>query len=60
MGLRLVAAGGTFAALALAGLLAGILWSERSGQSLWVVAGLFGGLLLGGSAALRLLWRELH
>ena len=55
-----MAAGGTFAALALVGLLAGILWSERSGQSLWVVAGLFGGLLLGGSAALRLLWRELH
>ena len=54
-----LASGSTFVACTLAGLLAGIWVSSRSGQSLWVPAGLFGGLALGGYAAFRLLQRSL-
>ncbi len=54
-----VAAGGTFAMSALAGLAAGIWIGGRTGQGLWVLAGLFGGLGVGTYAAYRLLMRSL-
>lgn len=54
-----IAAGGTFAMTTLAGLAVGIWAGGRTGQGLWALAGLFGGLLLGGYAAYRLLVRSL-
>ena len=54
-----VAAGGTFAMTALAGLVAGIWIGGRTGQGLWVLAGLFGGLAVGAYAAYRLMMRSL-
>lgn len=54
-----VAAGGTFAMTTLAGLAAGIWVGSRTGQGLWVLAGLFGGLGAGAYAAYRLLMRSL-
>ena len=54
-----IAAGGTFAMTALAGLAAGIWIGGRTGQDLWVLGGLFGGLALGAYAAYRLLMRSL-
>jgi hypothetical protein len=54
-----VAAGGTFAMTALAGLVIGIWIGGRTGQGLWVLAGLFGGLAVGAYAAYRLLMRSL-
>ncbi len=52
-----IGAGGTFAGTTIAGLLAGIWLAGRTGQQLWVAVGLFGGLGLGGYAAMRLLLR---
>ncbi len=54
-----VAAGGTFAMTALGGLVAGIWIGGRTGQGLWVLAGLFGGFGVGAYAAYRLLIRSL-
>jgi hypothetical protein len=55
--LALVGAGLSFTGTALAGLLIGILAAQRTGQQLWVVAGLFGGILVGAYAAIRLILR---
>jgi hypothetical protein len=54
-----LAAGGTFAAATLLGLLAGVWIGRATGQPLWTVGGLLAGLLLGGYSALRLLLRSL-
>jgi hypothetical protein len=54
-----VAAGGTFAMTTLAGLALGMWIGGRTGQGLWALAGLFGGLAVGGYAAYRLLMRSL-
>jgi hypothetical protein len=54
-----LAAGGTFAATAILGLLAGIWISNATRQPLWVLGGLFGGLALGGYSAIRLLMRSM-
>jgi uncharacterized protein YneF (UPF0154 family) len=54
-----LAAGGTFAMATLAGLALGAWVAARTGQGLWVVAGLFGGLIVGGYSAYRLLMRSL-
>lgn len=54
-----LAAGGTFAAAALGGLAAGIWISHASGNGLWVPAGLFAGMALGGYSAVRLLLRSM-
>lgn len=56
--LSIVAAGGTFAGSALLGLLAGIALGSRTGNQLWVLAGLFAGLGIGGYGAVRLLLRS--
>lgn len=50
-----LAAGGTFAVSGLAGLGAGILMAQHSGQPLWAVGGLFVGLALGAFTAFQLL-----
>lgn len=57
--LPVLAAGGTFAGTTLAGLLAGVWFGHVTGQPLWAIGGLFGGLLLGGYAAVRLLARSI-
>jgi F0F1-type ATP synthase assembly protein I len=54
-----LAAGGTFAAMTLAGLLVGVWLGRAAGQPLWVIGGLFVGLLLGGYCAFRLLMRSI-
>lgn len=56
--LPLLAAGGTFAGSALAGLLAGILIAGRGGSQLWVFGGLLAGIALGGYSAFRMLVRS--
>ena len=55
--LPIIAAGGTFAGCALAGLLGGIVLAGRTGNQLWVLGGLFAGLALGGYSAVRMLLR---
>jgi hypothetical protein len=55
----LLGAGGAFAGFALLGLGAGILLDQRTGGQLYVIAGLFAGMLLGGYAAFRLLLRSM-
>ena len=52
---RVVAAGGTFASAALAGLVAGIFIGSRSHQPFWAFIGLIAGLALGAYSAVRLL-----
>ena len=54
-----IAAGGSFAMTTLAGLALGIWIGGRTGQGLWALAGLFGGLVVGSYAAYRLLMRSL-
>ena len=54
----IIGAGGSFAGTVLLGLIVGIVVAGRTGQQLWVLGGLFGGLLLGGYAAFRLLARS--
>lgn len=54
-----LAAGGTFAICTLAGMAAGIWIGQRSGQQLWVLGGLLGGVAVGGYSAFRLLLRSL-
>jgi uncharacterized protein YneF (UPF0154 family) len=56
--LRLVAAGGTFAGSALLGLLLGIWLAGRTGQQLWVLGGLLGGVAVGAFSAARLVMSE--
>ena len=57
--LPVLAAGGSFAMTTLAGLAVGIWIGGRTGQGLWVLAGFFGGLALGGYTAYRLFVRSL-
>jgi hypothetical protein len=54
-----LAAGGTFAASTLIGLLAGFWIGRATGQELWVIGGLVAGLGLGGYSAFRMLLRSL-
>lgn len=54
-----LAAGGTFALTALAGLTGGVWISRSTGSGFWVAAGLFAGMALGGYAAMRLLLRSM-
>ena len=58
--LPLLGAGASFATTAVIGLLVGIWISRATGGQLWVFAGLFAGLLIGGFAAYRLLARSLQ
>ncbi len=55
----LLGAGGAFAGATLLGLWAGIAVSARTGSAVWMFAGLFGGMFLGGYSAYRLLVRSL-
>lgn len=54
-----LAAGGTFAVAALAGLIAGIWLARSTGNGLWVAGGLFAGMAAGGYSAVRLLLRSM-
>jgi hypothetical protein len=54
-----LAAGGTFAVTALAGLLAGVWLEHATGHAAWVAGGLFAGLALGAYSAVRLLQRSM-
>ena len=54
----LIAAGGSFAGSALAGLLIGILVAQRTGSQMWVFLGLMAGLGIGAYSAVRLLMRS--
>jgi hypothetical protein len=56
----ILVAGGTFAAAAVIGLLAGIVAAERARQPLFVPAGLLIGAAAGGFSAVRLLMRSLQ
>lgn len=56
----LIGAGGAFVGSTLLGLGAGILVDQRTGGQLYVIAGLFAGMLLGGYAAFRLLLRSME
>ena len=58
--LPVLAAGGTFAAAAVLGLLVGIVAAGRSGKPILVPAGLLLGAALGGYSALRLLLRSMQ
>ena len=59
-GLRILAAGGTFAGATLIGLLLGIFIAGRTGQQLWVLGGIFAGLGAGGFSAVRMLMAEIR
>ncbi|HTA38021.1 MAG TPA: hypothetical protein VK760_03035 [Candidatus Acidoferrales bacterium] len=52
-------AGGAFAVTALAGLGAGVLIAQRTGQHMWVLGGLFAGLAVGGFSAFSLLRKSM-
>lgn len=54
-----LAAGATFAATTLAGLLLGLWIAARTGQPLWTLGGLALGIGFGGYSAFRLLMRSL-
>jgi hypothetical protein len=54
-----LSAGGSLAAAALIGLLAGILLGNKTGHGWWVFAGLMAGLAIGFYGAFRLLQRSL-
>jgi hypothetical protein len=54
-----IAAGGSFAMTTLAGLALGVWLGGRTGQGVWALAGLFGGLVIGAYAAYRLLMRSM-
>ncbi|HEY9086438.1 MAG TPA: hypothetical protein VIN40_10970 [Candidatus Tyrphobacter sp.] len=56
----LLGAGGAFAGFALLGLGAGILLDQATGGQFYVLVGLFGGMLLGGYTAFRLLLRSME
>lgn len=55
--LPIVTAGSAFAGTALAGLLAGVLIGQRTGQPLYAFVGLLIGLALGAYSAARMLMR---
>lgn len=55
-----IAAGATFTGSVLVCTFAGILISQRTGQPLWVIGGLFAGLAIGGYAAIRLVARAMQ
>jgi hypothetical protein len=55
-----IAAGGTFAATAIVGLLVGIWIAGRTGSQLWVFGGLIVGLGIGAFSAIRLLFRSMQ
>jgi len=55
----IIAAGSTFAFTVVAGMLAGIWLSGRTGQPLWVLGGLGIGLVTGAVSAWRLVSRSL-
>ena len=57
--LPVVAAGATFAVTTLVGLAAGVWAARATGQSGWVLAGIFAGLAVGGYSAYRLLLRSM-
>lgn len=57
--LPVVTAGATFAVTTLLGLVAGAWVARATGQGLWVLAGIFGGLALGVYCAYRLLLRSM-
>ena len=57
--LPVLAAGGTFAMTALAGLAAGIWLGRATGAPLWALGGLMAGIAAGGYSAYRLLMRSL-
>jgi hypothetical protein len=57
--LPVIAAGTAFAMTTLCGLVIGIWIGGRTGQGLWALAGLFGGLAVGAYAAYRLVVRSL-
>jgi hypothetical protein len=50
-----LSAGSTFAVTVLLGFGGGLLLARATGQSLWVIAGLFAGVFLGGFMAVRAL-----
>ena len=52
--LKLVAAGGMFAASALVGLGAGVWLAGRTGQQLWVPGLLLAGIIVGGYSAIKM------
>lgn len=58
--MKLLAAGGMFAGMALLGLLAGVVLEARMGQPLWVPGLLLTGLVLGGYSAARMLMSEVR
>ena len=55
----LLVAGATFAGSALLGILLGVVVAGRSGNQLWVLAGLALGIGFGGYAAVRALMRSI-
>ncbi len=54
-----IAAGGTFTACVLGGLMLGTIAGQRTGATFWVPAGLALGMAAGAYAAVRLLMRSL-
>lgn len=58
--LPLLGAGASFATTVVIGLLVGIWISRATGGQLWVLVGLFVGLLVGGYAAYRLVARSIQ
>lgn len=52
-------AGGTFAGLAIVGLVLGAVIDQRTGSQFYALIGLFVGMVLGGYGAFRLLMRSL-
>lgn len=57
---EIIGAGATFAGTTIAGLILGVWLAGKTGQQLWVLGGLFGGLALGGYSAIRLLMRAMQ
>lgn len=57
--LPVLGAGGAFAGMAVAGLLAGVWLAERLKVPILAAAGLFAGIVLGGYSAYRLLIRSM-
>jgi CHASE2 domain-containing sensor protein len=58
--LPVLAAGGTFAAATVVGLVVGIVVAERRDQPLWALAGLMLGAGIGAYSALRLVLKALR
>lgn len=48
--------GAGFSGAIIAGLVVGFVLARQTGSGLWIVVGLFGGMLLGGVAVGRRLW----